>query len=92
MNRLYPRTKWSDTVSSDDQLEIIAEEVEEIGEALVAGESHERIDEEIADLEHAIQTYWDCREREGADVEEIRRKVMWKNNNLGCNPNCIRWM
>lgn len=76
--RIYPQTKWSDTATSKEQYLHIREEYHEAERARLF-ESQNRLDEEISDLEHSIQTYWDCRAREGADVDAIRQKVIEKN-------------
>ncbi len=97
MNRLYPRTKWSDTATSEHQLVHVMSEVKEVKEQIPEEDidiiftpigsclkiNQNRLDEEVADLEHSIQTYWDCREREGADVESIRQAVIEKNRRRG---------
>lgn len=85
MRRLYPRTKWSDEANSTAQLCHVFTEADEVIRAFNT-EGEGRIDEEIADLEHSIQTYWDCRECEGADVEAIRASVIEKNRRRGYYP------
>ncbi len=87
--RIYPRTKWSNTATSEEQVEHIYSEVMEVVTEecnVIHGTTPderaaamERRDLEVSDLEHSIQTYWDCRAREGADVDTIRQKVIEKN-------------
>lgn len=84
--RIYPRTKWSNTVTSAEQLRHVNSEMIEARHAYLGGEGQDRIDEEVGDIEHSIQTYWDCRTREGADVDAIRQKVIEKNRVRGYYP------
>lgn len=92
MKRHYPRTKWSDTETSQGQLDSVRRESQEVRNEVLRlmsmglSPTMDRVDEEMADLEHSIQTYWDCREREGADVEAIRQAVVEKNRQRGYYP------
>lgn len=72
MNRLYPITKFSKTSTLEEQLEHV---IEEFVEAMTA-EPLEKRDEELADLEHSIQTYFDMRAAKGVDVNFVRQKVI----------------
>lgn len=92
MRRIYPPTNWSGTVKSMDQFDHVCEEMNEV--LLEAPEftrekfDQEKLDGEMADLEHTIQTYWDCRKAEGADVDAIRAAAMDKNRARNYYPLC----
>lgn len=68
MQRLYPRTKFADITTLDEQFEHIRSEY---CEAVMADGMGHR-DEELADLEHSIQTYFDIRAAQGIDIDATR--------------------
>jgi hypothetical protein len=53
MERPYPRTKFSETATPQQQLDHVLSEAKEVFLANLT-EGAERTDEEIADLEHSI--------------------------------------
>jgi len=58
----------------------------EYREVLMAGTLEQR-DEELADLEHSIQTYFDIRAKQGVDIEVVRSTVVKKNARRGYYKN-----
>lgn len=94
-NRHYPPTKWSYINTPAEQYEHIKSEYVEFVrefELRMMGAA----DEELADLEHAIQTYWDTRRWQGIDVDAVRRMVIKKNRARGyyveqCSK-CKHWL
>jgi len=79
MQRLYPRTKFADMATLEQQFEHVREEFIEAVKADGRGER----DEELADLEHSIQTYFDIRAKQGIDVDGVRQAVIEKNKRRG---------
>lgn len=79
MLRLYPVTIFSETKTLEEQLEHIQEEFRE---AMMAEGLGER-DEELADLEHSIQTYFDIRSKKGVDIDAVRKETIEKNRKRG---------
>lgn len=77
--RLYPRIKFASTNTLDDQFDHICEEYREA--VLAYGKGHR--DEELADLEHSIQTYFDIRASQGIDINAVRQAVIEKNRIRG---------
>lgn len=79
MERLYPKTIFSDKLTTEEQRDHVFEEMLEV----LSAASLEEKDAEISDLEHSIQTYWDCRAKEGADIDKIRKATVRKNAGRG---------
>jgi len=79
VDRLYPKTRFSDEATPEEQFRHI---ISEFNEALTAKSLEER-DRELADLEHSIETYFDIREKQGIDIDQVRREVMNKNHKRG---------
>ena len=79
MNRLYPKTRFVDENTLDEQFDHICSEYRE---AVMAEGKGDR-DEELADLEASIQTYWDIREKQGLDVDALRKAIIEKNRRRG---------
>lgn len=79
MKRLYPVTKFSEINTLEEQLEHIKEEFREVVKAEGLGER----DEELADLEHSIQTYFDMRAKMGVSIDNVRKETIEKNRKRG---------
>lgn len=77
--RLYPRIKFANRNTLDEQFDHICEEYREA--VLADGKGHR--DEELADLEHSIQTYFDIRASQGIDINAVRQAVIEKNRIRG---------
>ena len=80
--RLYPRLKFADTFTVNEQIDYIRDE---LWEAMEAVSDRER-DAEISDVEQAIQTYWDIRAKQGLDVDAVRAGTVEKNKARGYEP------
>jgi NTP pyrophosphatase (non-canonical NTP hydrolase) len=86
MNRLYPRYKFADINTPEDQLFHVAGEVQEALKATNQAENDaeaSELDAEIADVEASCQTYWDIRAKQGLDVDAVRRATAEKNKARG---------
>lgn len=85
MDRLYPRTRFADELTPDEQWEKVREEFRESDEAKT---EEERI-AESCDLQQAIETYHDTLRLRGVDIEKYRRQTVRKNAGRGyyCNGN-----
>jgi hypothetical protein len=79
MQRLYPRLKFADINNESEQFAYIQGEVKEAQEAKTQLDR----DFEIADVEQAIQTYWDIRAKQGLSVDVVRAGTMDKNRKRG---------
>jgi hypothetical protein len=79
MQSLYPRLKFVDENSIDEQLDHIREEFVEVMKAEGLGDR----DMELADLEQAIQTYFFMREKKDIDINAVRAAVVAKNKARG---------
>lgn len=79
MKRLYPNTKFSEINTLDMQFDHVKEEFVKASKTEGLGDR----DEELADLEHSIQTYWDIRAKQGIDVDAVRQAVIEKNRAKG---------
>lgn len=82
LNELFPRVKFADTNTVEQQLAHIASEKDEALEAY-AQDNIEHTDEEIMDRMYACKTYLDIRADQGVDIDYIRRMVIKKNKDRG---------
>ena len=81
MNWNFPKTKFVDDNDRDHQFEHVVSEVVEVSNAIALQESAGRIDEELMDLFHSLETYWRIQEKERGPeyVAGMRRYVTDKN-------------
>ena len=79
MQRLYPRLKFADLNNETEQFNYIQGEMKEAVEAKTQLDR----DFEIADVEQAIQTYWDIRAKQGLNVDAVRAATIEKNRKRG---------
>lgn len=75
IERLYPRTRFADELTPEEQWKKVREEFKESDEA---GTKEEKI-AESCDLQQALETYHDTLRRQGVDIEKYRRQMVRKN-------------
>jgi len=80
---IFPKAKFVDENTLDEQFNYIRSEFIEAVRAEGMGER----DEELADLWHSIETYFRIREKQGIAVSEVINHVKQKNGLRGYYEN-----
>lgn len=88
MNFSFPKTKFVDENDSAAQFEHVVSEIAEVSMALDNNEPALRVDEELMDLFHSLESYFRIKSKEnGPDyVADLRRFVFAKNAARGYYP------
>lgn len=81
MNYSFPKTRFAESNDRAAQLEHVRSEMTEVDAALENNEAALRVDEELMDLFHSLESYWRVQERLlGPEyVAQLRRAVFSKN-------------
>lgn len=82
MNYNFPKIRFVDENSIDEQLDHLRSELVEAYHAFLSGHMGD-CDMEVADLYHSCETYFRMREKAGVDIEAVRQAVIEKNTNRG---------
>jgi NTP pyrophosphatase (non-canonical NTP hydrolase) len=81
MQYSFPETLFVEENTPGQQLEHAFDEAEEIARAITEEEPKERIEEEIADLTHSLETFWRIIAKHNGPeyVQEVFNRVIQKN-------------
>ena len=79
MHYNFPRVRWVEINTPNQQIQHIDEEHSEIMRAETVAET----DGEVMDKLHSCETYFRIREREGLDVGAVKRVTLDKNRDRG---------
>ncbi len=77
----FPQTRFARNNTIGAQIGHVVEEAEEVIQTLIDGEDNNRVDEELADLTHSLETLWRimARERGPEYVKQLFERVTVKN-------------
>lgn len=81
----FPATTFAATNNVQQQLRHVLSECDEVQRAIISKESPERVDEELADVFHSLETLFRIMQRDlGTEyVEELFQQIEDKNKTRG---------
>lgn len=79
MHYNFPPVRWVEINTPNQQIQHINEEVGEV----MRSETTAETDAEVMDALHSCETYLRIREKQGLDVDELRRQTLDKNHDRG---------